>query len=457
MLLLAAILTVRLSYAEGGEPRYFAITNARIVPVSGPVIEKGTVVIANGLIQAVGTSATIPPEAWVMDGSGLTVYPGLIDAATDIGLPKPEQPAGAPGMGGRRRGGAPTGEQTFSAGPEDRPGTTPWRVAADEIKTDDKRIETWRNAGFTSSLTVPAGGIFPGQASLIDLGGDRASEMVVKPYAALPLSFTPTGGFFNFPGSLMGVIGYMRQVFDDTAWYEEAEPVYAANVKASERIPYDRTEQTLARAAARKEIYLVQVNNSVEILRGLRLITEWKIPAVLEGAQQGYETAAAIAAQGVAVIVNLNWPEPPRDANPEGEQDLRDLRFRDRAPGTPAALSKAGVKFAFSSGGLDGPKEIQKRLKRAFDAGLSPDTALRAFTIDAASILGVDDRMGTVEAGKIANLVVTDGDIFNEKTKVKVVFVDGRRYEVHEKAPPGKPGEKKPMVTEGTDAAGVAQ
>ena len=128
---------------EGGEPRYFAIKNARIVPVSGAVIESGTVVIAKGLIQAVGTSVTIPPEAWVIDGKGLTVYPGLIDARNEH---RPRRRTTTP-----RNARAGVGRCWDR---QDRPGTTPWRVAADELKTDDKRIETWRNAGFTTALTA---------------------------------------------------------------------------------------------------------------------------------------------------------------------------------------------------------------------------------------------------------------------------------------------------------------
>jgi imidazolonepropionase-like amidohydrolase len=118
------------------------------------------------------------------------------------------------------------------------------------------------------------------------------------------------------------------------------------------------------------------------------------------------------------------------------------LRFRDRAPGSPAALAKVGVKFAFSSGGIADPKEIQKNVRKAAAAGLSSDAALRAFTLDAAEILGVADRMGSIEPGKIANLVIADGDLFAEKTKVKHVFVDGRHFEVHEVETPHKPGEK---------------
>src|SRR5271168_4347401 len=427
---------------EGGEPRYFAIKNARIVPVSGAVIENGTVVIAKGLIQAVGTSVAIPPEAWVIDGKGLTVYPGLIDAGTNIGL--------TPDDDAKKRPAGPG-----AAGPADRPGTTPWRVAADELKTDDKRIESWRSAGFTTALTAPDSGIFPGQATVIDLGGEGPGDYVVRPRSAVPVSFKPVGGFFGFPDSLMGTIAYVRQVYDDTAWYAQAEPAYESNPAKYERPSYDRTEVVLSEAEKRNEIVMLPANNSQQLLRALKLANEWKIRAVLYGGQQGYEVADALAAAKMPVLVNLKWPERGKDADPDADQTLRELRFRDRAPGTPAALVKAGVKFGFYSGGLSGPKDIMKSAKKAIDAGLSPDAALRAFTADSADILGLGERMGSIVPGKIANLVVTDGDIFNEKTKVKHVFVDGRWFVIHEEAPLEKPGEKKSADGEAA-AAGQA-
>lgn len=435
--LIGSVCTAR---GEGGEPRYFAVKNARIVPVSGPVIENGTVVVAKGLIQAAGTNVAIPPEAWVIDGKGLTVYPGLIDAGTNLGLAQDDD--------AKKRAAGPS-----ASGPEDRPATTPWRVAADELKTDDKRIESWRNAGFTTALTVPDGGIFPGQATVIDLAGERPGDYVVRPRATVPLSFKPVGGFFGFPDSLMGTLAYVRQVLDDTAWYAQAEPIYQANPTKTERLSYDRTEFILSRALQNNELVLLPANNSIQIVRGLRLADEWKIRAVLYGAQQGYEVAATLAASKIPVLVNLKWPERAKDSDPEAEQTLRELRFRDRAPGTPAALAKAGVKFAFYSDGLAAPKDIFKSVKRATDAGLTQDAALRAMTLDAADILGLSDRLGSIAPGKIANLVVTDGDLFNEKTKVKHVFVDGRWFVVHEEAPPEKPGEKKSADDEGAAAA----
>jgi hypothetical protein len=138
-------------------------------------------------------------------------------------------------------------------------------------------------------------------------------------------------------------------------------------------------------------------------------------------------------------LVDLKWPEAEKDADPDDVPSLRTLRFRERAPSAPAALAKAGAKFAFYSGGIAAPKDIVKAAKKSIDAGLSADAALRALTLSSAEIFGVADRLGSIEKGKIANLVIADGDLFNEKTKIKYVLVDGQRFTVREPEKPKDP------------------
>src|SRR5580704_6593412 len=158
--LLALLAAAPKMRAQGGEPRYFAIRGAKVVPVSGPALENATVVMAHGVITAIGKDVTIPPDAWIIEGKGLTVYPGLFDSLTDVGLPAAAPaPGGAAEGGGAGRRAVPTGE--VSHGPEDRPGTTPWRSAADELSLSDKRVESWRNGGFTTVVPVPRAGSFP--------------------------------------------------------------------------------------------------------------------------------------------------------------------------------------------------------------------------------------------------------------------------------------------------------
>jgi hypothetical protein len=261
----------------------------------------------------------------------------------------------------------------------------------------------------------------------------------VKTPAAIPLNLRPAGGFNSgFPDSLMGVLAYVRQVFLDTDWNIRAQAVYEKNTRV-EHPHYDRTEVSLASALQKHVVVLIPANNRVEIRRSLELADRWKVSGVIYGGQMAYEDAAEIGAKKLPVLVNAKWPEAKIDADPEDKPSLRELRFRDRAPSAPAALAKVNVKFAFYSGGLTAPKDVLKAVKKSIDAGLPPDAALRALTLSTAEIYGVSDRLGSIEVGKIANLVVTDGDIFEEKTKIKVVFVDGRRFETHEPEKPKDP------------------
>ncbi len=434
-LTLAIALTVGLLFAaapprlaaQGGEPQSFAIRGATVVPVSGPRIENATVILARGVITAVGKDVSFPQETWVIDGKGLTIYPGLFDSFTDIGLVSTATPSNA--EGGRA-------SQAISRGPEDRPGATPWRDAAGEASLGDKRIEAWRSAGFTTVVSADQGGVFPGQGAVLDLAGERNGDLVVKSPVAIPVSLTPVGNFTSFPGSLMGTIGYVRQVWLDTDWSTKSEAIYDQNPHGVARPRYDRTDSALADALEDHALVLIPANNTVQIRRSFELVDRWHVTAAIYGAQMSYELADEIAAKKLPVLVDLKWPEADKDADPDDIPSLRTLRFRDRAPSSPAALAKAGVKFAFYSGGIAAPKDILKAAKKSIDAGLAPDAALRALTLSPAEIFGVADRLGSIESGKIANLVVTDGDLFNEKTKIKYVFVDGRRFTIHE---PEKP------------------
>lgn len=432
VVLLAAawgLLAPQKTCGQGGEPRTFAIRGAKVFPVSSAPVENATIVVSKGLIAAVGTNVAIPPDAWVIDGKGLLVYPGLFDGFTDVGLTAPPTPAGD----------AAEKPRVVSRGPEDRPATTPWRKAADEVNPTDPRVETWRRAGFTTVVAAPKGGIFLGQAAVLDLGGERGGELVVKSPAALPVALQTSGLFRSFPSSLMGLVAYVRQMWLDTNWDMQAEALYEKSPRGVERPRYDRSDAAIAEALAKHAVVLLPGNSALQIRRALRLGQEWKLSYVIYGGQAGYELASEIAAAKAPVLVSLKWPEADKDADPEETPSLRELRFRDRAPSTPAALEKAGVKFAFYSDGISAPKDLLPAVKKAVDAGLSADAALRALTLSPAEIFGVSPMLGSIESGKIANLVVTDGDLFDKKTKVKMVFVDGKKYEVREVLRPSEP------------------
>lgn len=431
---LAAALLVLCGCALAEAPPVIAIRNAKIVTVSGPTIAKGTVIVRNGLIEAIGEDLPVPPEALLVAGEGMTVYPGLIDALSTVGIPG-SAPATAAGRGAAGGRGATTtatplaAAQPRSNGPEDRPQTTSWVIAADQILATDPRIATVRGAGVTTAVTFPTTGIFGGQGSAIDLvAAERPGEMIVESplgqYIALGRGFGFGGGY---PTSLMGYISYVRQIYLDAAHYKLVKEAYAKNPRGMERPQYDRALEGVLDS---KRI-LMPANRLVEIDRMIRFTAELKQPAILYGMREAYrpESADLLKKAGLPVLVSLKWPTPPTgpDVHLE-EESLRNLQNYDMAPSAPAALAKAGVKFAFYSDGVDTARDLHRAVKKALDAGLTRDQALRAMTLTPAEIYGIADRVGSIEKGKIANLVVTRGDLFEPSTKIEMVIVDGKRY-----------------------------
>ncbi len=410
-----------------------ALRNARIVTVSGPVIAKGTVLVRDGLIADVGENVAVPAEAWVIDATGLMVYPGLVDALSTWGI-QPAAPAGrgapaasAPVTTGRRSAASAT--EPVAHGPEERPATNSWVRAADLVSAADARIAAGRNAGFTSAVTFPTAGIFGGQGALIHLSGD-ARAMVVETPVGQYVSLA-TGGFSSYPGSLMGVIAYIRQVYLDAAHYQIERAAYAKN-HAMRRPEYDRAVEGVLESPR----VLLPADSVVQMERMARFAAELKLNAILYGAVEAYRDAAKLKEFGYPVLVSLKWPERARDADPDRQDPMRMLEVREHAPESPGALAKAGVRFAFYSGGAT-TRDAVRAVKRAIDAGLKPGDAVRALTLGAAEIYGVSDRVGSVEKGKIADLVVTDGELFQERTVVKFVLVDGRKYLPSVEAPAG--------------------
>ena len=189
----------------------------------------------------------------------------------------------------------------------------------------------------------------------------------------------------------------------------------------------------------------------VQIERALRFGVEFKTPFVLYGGHAAYETVSELKAAGVPVILNVKWPAKEKDSDPEEIPSMRTLQLRDKAPTTPAALAAAGVPFAISSEGLDAPKDVVKALKKSIDVGLKPADAIRALTLSAAEIYGMAGRLGSIEKGKIANLTVIKGDLFDDKAKVSMVFIDGKKYLPAPEAP------TPPRLNSGAPATEVGQ
>jgi len=453
--LLPILLAGALQAQRPTPPPHLAIQNARIVTGSGQTIDRGTIVIENGLITAVGSNARVPEGAWVIDGEGLTVYPGLIDAMSAVALPSSMR--AAPGRGRGAGGGAAQAgqeEAPYSWGPEDRPATYTWMSAADDLNMEDDAIETWRNAGFTSVVATPERGIFPGQSAVINLAGERARDMVVKTPVAMRVNFRAGPGHRGFPNSLFGATAYVKQSFIDAAYYDRAWTIYNDSPAGLERPEYDRALEPLRDAVESNTYIMLPGDMGYEVQRAVKIGEQMGVNTMVYGARQGYQVADELAQKNIPVLLDVNWPEPPRDADPEAEVALSLLRFRDRAPTTPAEFARAGVRFAFYSGGAQ-PDKVMANVHKSIALGFSPEAALRAFTMAPAELFGVSDRLGSLETGKIANVVVTDGNLFDPDTKVMMVFVDGHRFETSaETVARGEEAEEEEEAEEAPEAEG---
>lgn len=428
----AAQLSVR-AVADSG-PRNWAIVGGTVHIGDGTVLEGATVVLRDGLVVSVEAGAEAAADAGRIDAAGKHVYPGLITALSDLGLG-----GGAPaGRRGGRAGGGEDAPPPPSRGPEDRPDTFSWRLAADDLRTADERIAARRSAGFTSAVTAPRDGIVGGRAAFLNLAGADPRDLVLAPDVALMVRLG-TRGFRSFPGSMMGVIAYLRQLFSDASHYGESWRLYDEDPTGLERPRYDRALAPLAAAAAGDQPVLLPATLDKEVRRMVGLAREFGIRPILYGGHEAAESAEFLAEHGAPILVDLNWPKADPDADPDGEVPLRVLRRRDRAPAGPAALAAAGVQFAFyrgetgsgggpagrPGGGRGGPGDELAAVRKAVERGLDREAALTALTLAPAEIFGVADRVGTLAAGRIANLVIADGDLFDEDARIESVFVDG--------------------------------
>jgi len=424
-------------------PDAYAIKDVQIVVSPGKTIAKGTVVFRNGLITDVGENVKIPADARVIDGTGLTLYPGLIDAYTSLGLTAPP-PAQAPARGGRQAAiaAAAAGQQPS---PELALGD-PSVSAADEVKPGGTAMEDARAIGVTSALTSPRQGIFAGQSALINLAGEQASKIVLRAPVALTVQFTTAGGFSGqYPGSLMGTVSYVRQTFYDVMHYRDEVERYNRVKKGVDRPPHDRRLAAILPALNGQLPVLFIANTDLDIRRALTVADEFKLKPIIMGALYGYRVADVLKSKAVPVIVSLDFPRRPADQPEDEEEPLRVLRLRAEAPKNAARLAQAGIKFAFTSGSLR-PADFMANVQKAVENGLTKEDALRALTTNAAEILGVTEQLGSIESGKIANLVVVSGDLLSKDAKVKHVFIDGNEIELKKPEPfagrggPGRPG-----------------
>ncbi|MBV6522524.1 MAG: Adenine deaminase [Gemmatimonadaceae bacterium] len=406
----------------------WALVNARIETVTRGAIDRGTVVIRDGLIEAVGASVNLPPDVRVVDYSGRTIYPGLIDLTSTIGLPA--SPAARPP--------ANMEAAIFGASADTsirNVGLEPGRTIANELRPAAADVRSARDVGIAVALVAPGRGLFRGLSALVPLRDDAATHWIVKSPVALHVGYQTVQG--RYPGSLLGVIAYQRQSFFDAQRHATLLDQYRTNPRGMPRASYDADLDALVPVVRGQLPAFIAAGNENEIRRAAALAREFNLKATVVGAVEGFRAIDALKTMRIPVVT-VDYPEPAsvtgwayRNA---ARHDLDDSTTRAAAvtkmlEGNAATLNSAGVKFALASGGVR-PADFIANVRKAIAAGLPRQVALEALTIRAAEAAGVEQQLGSIEVGKIANLLVMDGEVLTDSARVSAVFVDGQRYDV---------------------------
>jgi imidazolonepropionase-like amidohydrolase len=427
----------------------YALTNVRIVTAPGKVIENGTIITRDGRIAAVGAGIAIPAGVVRMDLAGNTVYAGLIDAATSIGLPSPTRPlaaanaAAAGGQGGRGgapagaggRGGAPVAGGAAAPAPvTELPELDATAEAADQFQPTDDQLKAFRAGGVTTVGLVFNGGIFPGRVGAALTAQPENSRLSLRPSAGQVVSFgTKRGGY---PGTLIGSMAFIKQAYLDAQYEARIEKAFKAGTPGA-RPTNDPFRRALIPAANGEISSWFLASSERQISRVADIATEIGIKnPVVVGSQEGWRSIANLKRAGATAVVSVQFVSPDSVTGREflavgsgktGTAPAATAADSNEVRANAAALAKAGIPVAFSSFGGASGTTFRDRIKQAIAAGLSADDALKAATVTPAAVLGVTAAVGTIEVGKLANfLVVTGNDAF--ASPIKHVFIEGRLY-----------------------------
>lgn len=401
------------------EGRTYAITNARLVTLTGEAIEQGTIVLRGGLIEALGADVRPPADAVLVQGEGMTVYPGFIDAYSQAGLDVPEGD-----------------DREYAA-------NISGHLANEHFDPASPDLSDYRKQGLTSALVARSDGVFGGQAVLMNLMGTDLPSMTVKAPVVQVMGYRRQN---DYPGTLMAAVAWQRQTFIDVAYHEVLQTRYSQNPRSMERPPDDPNLEALIPVTKGEAPVLGIVETENDFKRLRNLAEEYDLRYWIAGAAEAFRVPDLIREANVPVIVSLDFPSIEQVTGYQFDRAFRNLTkeekeeldTRDEAAvhSNPAVVFETGVPFALATGGMQDIGDFQKNLRLAVEAGLPAEEALKALTINPATIFGVAEVLGTLEPGKIANLTVTSGDIFTDEAAwVTHVFVDGRK-ETFEKPEP---------------------
>ncbi len=405
---------------ESPATRTYAITNATIIQAPGKVMEEGTIVITDGLITSIGKNVRIPATADVIDGTEMFIYPGFIDGMSNTGADRPQNPERP--------------DNLFTPDPPNYyAGITPENQVIDQIKVDENSIEAMRKVGFTVSHTVPYGRMLPGSGALILLrDADHPDNLILSEGSSLYSQFSGAPG--AYPGNTLGIMAKFRNLYKNAELSKNHTELYASNPNGISRPVRDRVSEAFYPVIEKQQPIFYNASNSLEARRAIRLQKELGFNLVLGNLQEGWDLADDIKESDTKVFMSLELPKEPKDSKDEDKSDEvkqleeRRMEFYKKYVTQYLKLQEAGIKFGFSS--IDArPNQLKDNILTIIENGLSEDEALAALTTNAADLLGISDMTGTLDEGKIGNLIISKGPYFDKDSQIKYVFVDGEKHE----------------------------
>ena len=453
LLLFPALLSAQDGDARPPVTTTYFIDSAIVVTRPGETVNMGGIIIRDGMIEAVGKGLKAPADAKVIGADSLYVYAGFIDGLSYAGVPKPKPDENRPRV---KRPGDP---------PNDVAGIQPERPVAEVLDATDKSITEMRQLGFTAAHVVPRGRMLPGQGALVLLAGDSGEEMILRPSTSLFAQFR--GANRVYPATTMAIMAKFRELYRGAEQGQKRMTAYDTKPRGTARPVRDKVTEAFYPVLDKEQPVFFYVDGIKETHRALSLSRELGFPLALAGVGRGQLMADRLRAANVPLFLRLELPDA-KDAKPvKTDNDKKDPNAETTAtPGEESkmalearratameefeaqagALAKAGMTFGFSSGDVKA-KDVRANLGRMIKAGLTEDQALAALTTAPAKMLGVSDVLGTVEQGKLANLVITDKPYFEEGSNVRYVFVEGAptEYEVKKKKKK-KPGDPTAVV-----------
>lgn len=432
--------------------RTYALTGVEIMQAPGKSLGYGTILIKNGLIQDLGPNVSIPGEAEVIKADSMIVYAGFIDGFSHTGIPKPKND------NSQRQGPRPSGGSAANPTNE-RAGIQPHLDAGTMLDPKEKSIASLRGAGFTMAHVVPRGRMLPGQGAVILLAGDSKEAMVFRSGTALFSQLA--GGPGVYPATVIGVMSKYRELYEQAKLAQKHEAAYTTNPAGMSRPNYDPAVRSFYPVIDGKMPVLFMAKAPLDGHRALMLQKDLGFTMHLVGVERAWELTDKLKASNTGLFLSMDMPKEEKpskkkadkkgDKKAEGEKPAKEddkpswlekeqkMQEKRKAASykmhteQAGKLAAAGVNFAFSSEGTKA-SDVHKNVRTMVANGLSEDAALAALTTQPAKMLGLSQVAGTVEKGKIANLVVTDKSYFAEDAQIRYVFVDGHKFEFEAKS-----------------------